>query len=128
LEKGGIFMTANEMGSVEISDNVVKEIAARSIFSVLGIEKNDKKQKKIRKSLSIDRNPVDSVTVSVKISVPLGKPIPELAREIMEKVKSDIERMTELTVESVNVVVEDIEEPGELEESDIDEEEPKFPD
>ncbi len=121
-------MTANEMGSVEISDNVVKEIAARSIFSVLGIEKNDKKQKKIRKSLSIDRNPVDSVTVSVKISVPLGKPIPELAREIMEKVKSDIERMTELTVESVNVVVEDIEEPGELEESDIDEEEPKFPD
>jgi len=128
LEKGGIFMTTNEMGSIEISDNVVKEIAARSIFSVLGIEKNDKKQKKIRKSLSIDRNPVDSVTVSVKISVPLGKPIPELAREIMEKVKSDIERMTELTVESVNVVVEDIEEPGELEESDIDEEEPKFSD
>jgi len=26
LEKGGIFMTTNEMGSIEISDNVVKEI------------------------------------------------------------------------------------------------------
>lgn len=44
--------------------------------------------------------------------MPFGKPFIEIARKLMEQVKMDIERMTDQQVTSVNVTVEDVEEPS----------------
>lgn len=73
---------------------------------------DEKKQKKLKKSIDIDRTPEDSVIVSMRITVPFGKPFIEIARKLMEQVKMDIERMTDQQVTSVNVTVEDVEEPS----------------
>ncbi|RKX39829.1 MAG: hypothetical protein DRP23_04415, partial [Thermotogae bacterium] len=51
-----------------------------------------------------------------------GEPIPDYVSKLMEKLKNDIERMTELTVEAVNVTVEDIFEVSKEEELEAQEE------
>ncbi|ABV34067.1 MULTISPECIES: Asp23/Gls24 family envelope stress response protein [Pseudothermotoga] len=104
------------MGNIDISDNAIREIALRSIFAALEVT-DEKKQKKIRKSLQIDRSPEDNVTIGVEISVPFGKSLVETAQKIMERVKMDIERMTDLQVAAVNVKIEDVEE-GEQEKTE----------
>jgi len=98
-------------GTIDISDNAIREIAFRSACSVLELS-DEKKQKKLKKSIDIDRTPEDSVIVSMRITVPFGKPFIEIARKLMEQVKMDIERMTDQQVTSVNVTVEDVEEPS----------------
>jgi len=105
--KGGIDMAEKGFGNIEISDSVIKEIAVRSVSEFLEIS-DEKDIKKVKKSLSIQREPEGSVVVNLKIDVPYGEPIPDYVSKLMEKLKNDIERMTELTVEAVNVTVEDV--------------------
>ena len=100
-------MAEKGFGNIEISDSVIKEIAVRSVSEFLEISE-EKSIKKVKKSLSIQREPEGSVVVNLKIDVPYGEPIPDYVSKLMEKLKNDIERMTELTVEAVNVTVEDI--------------------
>ncbi|PLV60139.1 Asp23/Gls24 family envelope stress response protein [Thermotoga sp. KOL6] len=109
---------SEEYKNIEISDGVIKEIAIRSIEEFLG-DVSSKVIKKIRKSLDVTRNPDDSLIIEFKIDVPYGEPIPEYVSKLTEKVKHDIEMMTSMNVESINVVVEnvfekeeEIEEPG----------------
>jgi len=119
--KGGIFMAEKGFGNIEISDSVIKEIAVRSVSEFLEISE-EKSIKKVKKSLSVQREPEGSVVVNLKIDVPYGEPIPDYVSKLMEKLKNDIERMTELTVEAVNVTVEDIFEVPKEEEQEVQEE------
>jgi len=119
--KGGIFMAEKGFGNIEISDSVIKEIAVRSVSEFLEISE-EKSIKKVKKSLSVQREPEGSVVVNLKIDVPYGEPIPDYVSKLMEKLKNDIERMTELTVEAVNVTVEDIFEVSKEEELEAQEE------
>lgn len=43
-------------GTIDISDNAIREIAFRSACSVLELS-DEKKQKKLKKSIDIDRTP-----------------------------------------------------------------------
>jgi uncharacterized alkaline shock family protein YloU len=98
-------------GTIDISDNAIREIAFRGACSVLEID-DEKKQKRLKKSIDVDRTPEDNIIVSMKITVPFGKPLIEIGRKLMEQVKLDIERMTDQQVVSVNVTIEDVEESG----------------
>jgi len=98
-------------GTIDISDNAIREIAFRSACSVLEIT-DEKKQKKLKKSIDIERTPEDNIIVSMRIAVPFGKSFVETGRKLMEQVKLDIERMTGQQVVSVNVTIEDVEELG----------------
>jgi len=114
-------MAEKGFGNIEISDSVIKEIAVRSVSEFLEISE-EKSIKKVKKSLSVQREPEGSVVVNLKIDVPYGEPIPDYVSKLMEKLKNDIERMTELTVEAVNVTVEDIFEVAKEEELEAQEE------
>ncbi|MEN3008469.1 Asp23/Gls24 family envelope stress response protein [Pseudothermotoga sp.] len=98
-------------GTIDISDNAIREIAFRSACSVLDLT-DERKQKKLRKSIDVDRTPEDSIIVSMKVTAPFGRPFIEIARKLMEQVKLDIERMTDQQVIAVNVVIDDVEESG----------------
>jgi len=52
-------------GTIDISDNAIREIAFRSACSVLEIT-DEKKQKKLKKSIDIERTPEDNIIVSMK--------------------------------------------------------------
>ncbi len=96
-------------GKIDISDNAIKEIAVRGVCAVLEVT-DERRIKRIRKSLDIERSPEDNVIVNIRLTLPFGKPLVGWGKNIMERVKFDIERMTDLQVLAVNVTVEDIEE------------------
>ncbi|QTA38403.1 Asp23/Gls24 family envelope stress response protein [Thermosipho ferrireducens] len=97
-----------EQGSINISDDVLKEIAFRSFLEVLEITPDDKESKRLKKSVEIERTPEDGVIVYVKTSAPYGKSIVEFGRKIMKNISENIQRMTELQVVAVNVTITDV--------------------
>ncbi len=96
-------------GVIEISDNVLKEIAFRSVVEYMKLENNQKEQKKLKRIINIQRTPEDHVIITMKnLTVPYGEKIPEYIRGLMKKMKEDIERMTEMRVDAVNIQVDDV--------------------
>ena len=106
-------------GSIEISDSVLKEIVYRNLSEILGINPEDSKaQKRLRKMINVTRTPEDHVIVNIKdLAVPYGEKITDFAKKIMERIKEDIERMTEIPVDAVNVEVTDVVEKERMEET-----------
>jgi uncharacterized alkaline shock family protein YloU len=93
------------MGNITVSDNVISEIAYRSICSVYGVEPDDKEFKKLRKNISVERTPEDNVIINVKLEAPYGENIPEFSKNIMKTITENVSQMTEKVVEAVNVVI-----------------------
>ena len=120
-----------EIGNIKISVDVVSTIAgiaasqtkgvagmyssfAGGIAEMLGAKKNPSKGVKVDMA-------EDSVRIDLYIVVEYGVRIPELAWEIQESVKNNVETMTGLTVEKVNIHIEGVsfeteETPEEIEE------------
>ncbi|MBE7011556.1 MAG: Asp23/Gls24 family envelope stress response protein [Ruminococcaceae bacterium] len=114
-------MSAEEMkdfkDGVVISDEVVSvisAIAAKSVEGVNGMQtgvtggiveflgkKNPSKGVKVVVTDEV-------VDVDISISVTYGCRIQQVAKEIQEKVKSEIESMTGYSVNSVNVLIDDV--------------------
>ncbi|MBB6062899.1 putative alkaline shock family protein YloU [Thermosipho japonicus] len=97
-----------EQGSINISDEVLKEIAFRSFLEVLELSADDKDAKKLKRNIEIERTPDDNVIVSVKTVAPYGKSLVEFGKKIMQNISENIQRMTELQVSAVNVSIVDV--------------------
>ena len=104
----------NNVGSVQIADDVVAMIAAlaaaevEGVSSVVGDITNEVMSKvavkKLTKGVRVDL--LDNVvTIDLSIMLGYGYPIPETSRQVQEKVKNSVETMTGLTVEDVNIRV-----------------------
>lgn len=105
---------------VEVSREAIATLAAQAACQVPGV-------------VSCHRSPVDSLASMVKrefvhkgikvesteggyrlgihLKVEYGVNLPELAREVREKVREYLEGLTDVRVEEVEVVVEDVEPP-----------------
>lgn len=116
METNNITLRAddNNVGSVQIADDVVAMIAAlaasevEGVSSVVGDITNEVMSKvavkKLTKGVRVDL--LDSnVTIDLSIMIGFGYPIPETSRQVQEKVKNSVETMTGLTVEDVNIRV-----------------------
>ncbi|MBQ4517740.1 MAG: Asp23/Gls24 family envelope stress response protein [Clostridia bacterium] len=105
-----------ETGSVNISDEVIQSIAAMAVAETKGaalyttladgivekiVKKNSNKSVRIE---AVEKN----VVVEVHIVVDYGVKIQEVAAELQENIKRNIETMTDLTVTHVDVCVEGI--------------------
>jgi len=105
-------------GSIKISDEVISIISgiatseiegvysmgggiASGIAEFLGGKKN------ISKGIKVDLTD-DSVSVEIHIIICYGVSIPEVAAKIQEKVKDELESMTGLTVDKVNVHIDGV--------------------
>ena len=110
--------TADETGTIKIAPDVVATIAgvsaseikgvagmcssfAGGIAEILGAKKNAAKGIKVEIKEK-------STTIDLFIIVEYGVRIPELAWEIQENVKNNVETMTGLTVEKVNIHIDGI--------------------
>lgn len=105
-----------ETGSVNISDEVIQSIASMAVAETKGaalyttftdgiVEKIVKKN--FNKSVKIEAEE-KNVVIEVHIVVDYGVKIQEVAIELQENVKRNIETMTDLTVTRVDVCVEGI--------------------
>ena len=106
----------NEMinGMIKISDEVVETIASVAISEISGVSSTgsgflDGIAKRLTKkpvTSGIKANiGEETVSVDINIVVKYGVRIPEVAWEVQDAVKREIELMTGLTVDKVNVRV-----------------------
>lgn len=109
-------------GSVNISDEVVAVMASLAAEGVSGVASMSGGmavgiaeligKKNFSKGVKITRAD-DTITLDLSLVVEYGSKIPDVAWEVQEKVKSEIESMTGLKVTNVNVSVDGISVPAE---------------
>ena len=116
METNNITLRADEnnVGSVQIADDVVSMIAAlaasegEGVSSVVGDITNEVMSKvgmkKLTKGVRVDLLD-NKVSIDLSIMIGFGYPIPETSRLVQEKVKNSVETMTGLTVEDINIRV-----------------------
>ncbi len=108
---------AQKTGSVNISNDVVSIVASLAASSVKGVSGMVSSmsggiaellgKKNMSKGVKVSVTDKD-VTLNLSIIVEYGAKIPDVAWEIQEKVKSEVEAMTGLNVIAVNVSVEGV--------------------
>ncbi len=111
-ERKGIRIKQDEMGDVQVADEVVTIIAGLAATEVEGVTSmygNITKDlisrlgtKNLSKGVRITMEG-GKVSAELAINIAYGYAIPEVSKAVQEKVKAAIENMTGLTVAQVNV-------------------------
>ena len=103
-------------GNVNISDEVIgtlATLAAKEVKGVFGMAGGGigfaelLGKKNLAKGVKITKEET-AVALDVSIVVEYGAKIPEVAEEVQDKVKGEVELMTGLTVSAVNVLVDGV--------------------
>ncbi len=97
-----------EAGRINIAKEVVSSIAALAACEIPGVcapggepfPRGPAARRHVDTELLGDR-----VRLSLRIAVEYGRVIPELVQDLQEKIKLEVERMTALPVEAVDVEV-----------------------
>ena len=118
--------------NIQISEDVVSVMAGMAIQDIEGVAKvatgfaggisEALGKKNIGKGVKVEIKDKE-VTVDVGIIIKYGAEIPKIAKEIQDKVKNDVEKMTGYNVISVNVKVQGIENNKKEDVKEIDNEE-----
>ena len=103
-------MAEGDKGNVGISKDVVTAIAGIAISEIDGIANLRPGDSAFRRGEGmkryVDTNVEgDSVSVTVRITALYGNPIHKVAKQVQTRIKAEIERMTGLRVDAVNVDV-----------------------
>jgi uncharacterized alkaline shock family protein YloU len=103
-------MAEGDKGNVGISKDVVTAIAGIAISEIDGIANLRPGDNSFRRGEGMKRYvdttvDADSVTVTVRITALYGNPIHRVAKQVQTRIKAEIERMTGLRVDAVNVDV-----------------------
>ncbi|MDR1376943.1 MAG: Asp23/Gls24 family envelope stress response protein [Synergistaceae bacterium] len=104
-------------GNIHISEDVIVELAKKTILGIPNIQPANmgiaskfgigrKAGDGIR--VSVEEGKVPAMTVDAYILVKYGQRIPDLAWDVQEKIKANLERYTGYTVSAVNINVQGI--------------------
>lgn len=118
--------------NIQISEDVVSVMAGMAIQDIEGVEKvatgftggisEALGKKNMGKGVKVTIKEKE-ITIDVGIVIKYGAEIPKIAKEIQDKVKNDVEKMTGYNVISVNVKVQGIENNKKEDVKEIDNEE-----
>ncbi|MDR2175495.1 MAG: Asp23/Gls24 family envelope stress response protein [Synergistaceae bacterium] len=104
-------------GSIHISDEVIVELAKKTILGIpniqpasMGIASKFGIGRKAGDGIrvSVEEGKIPAMTVDAYILVKYGQRIPDLAWDVQEKIKANLERYTGYTVTAVNINVQGI--------------------
>lgn len=104
-------------GSVHISEEVIVELTRKTIQGIPNIQTTNtgiaskfglgrKAGEGVR--VAVEEGKVPSISVEAYVLVKYGQRIPDLAWDVQEKIKANLERYTGYTVSSVNINVQGI--------------------
>ena len=121
-DRRGLKLKEDGLGEVQIAEEVITIIAglaATEVEGVCSMGGNITKElvsrlgmKNLSKGVRIEVDEEDKVQVYVTINIAYGYGIPEVSRNVQEKIKSAIENMTGLEVSGVNVRIADVDMKG----------------
>ena len=93
-----------------ISSDILARYAADAALEVTGVSALVPSQLHRHRGVRLDDSG-DALRVEMHVSVEWGAPIFELGRDVQERVREYLERMAHVSVEAVDVVVDQIAEP-----------------
>ncbi len=106
---------------VEVSREAIAALAAQAVEEIEGAEicqpgavesiTSRVRREFVHRGIKVSRED-SSYRLGVHLKVRYGTEIPSLAREVADKVKEYVEGLTDLPVEEVEVVIEDVEPPA----------------
>jgi uncharacterized alkaline shock family protein YloU len=96
-------LARTEQGAIEISEAALSQLVLRAAGQVEG-----GRVRRPRRGLHVDVAD-GRATVSLELAARRGALLPDLAREIQERVAGALERMCEVEVAAVDVSIEEIE-------------------
>lgn len=111
----------NELGLIKIHGNVISSIVRRAALSIDGISRlsgssfvdniaeivGSRKMHDRAIAIEIDE---DKVAVEIKLNLIFGYNVPEIATQVQSVIIEEVEKVTGMTVTSVNVIIQEIEE------------------
>jgi len=108
----------NNFGEVSISENVIRDITYKSLEIFLKEESifTPKVEKDIQKNVKITKNEDESITVTIRTAAKYGENIVEFSRKLQGLIKTELEKMSELFVNNIDVFIDDLEYPVVIEE------------
>jgi uncharacterized alkaline shock family protein YloU len=105
--------------AIDVSREAIATLAAQAACEIDGVESCQQKtadtitsrvkREYLYKGVKVEGGEDDSYRLVLYLRVRYGVHLPSLARELREKVKEYIEGLTEVDVEDVEIVIEDIE-------------------
>ena len=102
---------ASPRGSITISRDVVAELVAETAarcYGVVGLGPKSKVGRLLRRDGIIVGGDAAGMRIALHVVVEYGLNLAEVAATVRSQVTYDVERLTGLTVEAVEVVVEDV--------------------
>lgn len=108
----------NDYGTISISENVLKDMVYKTVEKYLKEEKifNEKIQKDIQKSIKVSVNDDTSVSIYLKIPAKYGENIVEYSKRAQKKIKEELEKLAQVYVSNIDITIETISKPEEIEE------------
>lgn len=104
----------DELGRITFTEDVLREIVHHAISGIEGLGEIRERGGGFvgifggrNKGIDVEMND-DGLRVRMNVTVSYGKPIHEVAREIQEEIKEELERMTGLDVQSVDIYVQNV--------------------
>ncbi|SHE96061.1 Uncharacterized conserved protein YloU, alkaline shock protein (Asp23) family [Marinitoga hydrogenitolerans DSM 16785] len=97
----------NQFGELSFSDNALKELAMKSyqLFFKEQVPEIDLNEKDISKMIKIVENDDETISVYIKTKAKYGASIIKFAKDLQNFLKSEVEKMTEVPVRNIDIVL-----------------------
>ena len=107
---------SSPLGRISISNEAVAHIVGRvaaEAYGVVGMAARNPRERlltrdRLRQGISVGGNAEEGVTIELSVVVEYGLNLAEVAATVRSQVAYDVERLTGLPVETVEVFVEDV--------------------
>lgn len=110
----------SELGDVKIHDGVIATITRRAALAVEGVSRLAGNalvdnlaeivgsRRMQARAITIAVNESNQVVIEIKLNLKIGYTIPEVAENVQKAVIADVEKITGMTVTTVHVLIQDI--------------------
>ena len=121
-EQVAIIEQSNELGNVQIHDNVISTIVRKTVLATEGVARLAGSSvvdsigevfgsRKISSRAIAIIHEDDKVTIEIKVNILFGFKIPDVSKSIQTEVIQEVENITGINVANVGVIIQEIEEP-----------------
>ena len=110
----------SELGDVKIHDGVIATLTRRAALGIEGVSRLAGNalvdnlaeivgsRRMQSRAITIAVNELNQITIEIKLNLKIGYTIPEVAEKVQKAVISDVEKVTGMTVKTVHVLIQDI--------------------
>ena len=124
----------SELGDVKIHDGVIATITRRAALAVEGVSRLAGNalvdnlaeivgsRRMQARAITIAVNENNQVVIEIKLNLKIGYTIPDVAENVQKAVIADVEKVTGMTVTTVHVLIQDIDDETYVDDDDDSEE------